>query len=974
MSTLLNLLSSDVGLNDEVESLRALHKFATDWDDIKSHFGGIDGIDDVVDLINAISARNSEIQDALANLGIDAGQMDVIGDFLNHFTRVANDLDPRLQKLLRPAGDFEEKGSSDPGEIDLPLITLEKSRSSVKRLKEIKLDLSLSGKLESSLTAEAGDILPYPGADKPGKHLRVTADGSLTAGAGAKLPFTGGALGFSAKAEAGTSLSYFFQTRPESLYALELARHLPSLTSPFDYQGLVEAMRNDELDALAFKINGSAGGKVTLAIAQSANLFTSNLPAQIGYQFSASIEKSGFLDVVMRVEREPGQTLKNVRMTLSRSKSTEKAASSSISIVVDSSELFRALRDTLQDLLKDYKDLVNEYEEYLTPGTWLRDQASEWADATLADLIKDDKVKEAIGMVFGRKDATRKFQDRIEEAFEKAGNTVTGFFDKKTSAVESKLRGAVEKELPRALFNVIDERLDKLIDKGIEAIRSKLKEKTDDLVANSTAKANGQITKLKKAQDPIKNAIKNAQGKADELFSGVREMLSQIEKTLQDLHDGAEKLAKAKLTLAWSETTTITDRQSIEFDASLPVKGDLQAFDDTYDGLMRGNIGDIAMLLTRDDVVVHSQALEKFSGFHQHRVYSVIFMDVLIKQESILTANAIVRLEGESIGVGTEASLKRWSKSKHQQQTATFMNVIDLAVLRNRPDKVDRTFQLRMGIEHEERRFQEDEIRNFLTEFETIGVIREGATDRAVSAMEEAGLVNPSDILNTSVGLSLNIDETGFARLLDLGASPFDGMFPSELNRLELFETAYPNIRDSGTFDERYKDSGKLKRREENAEGVIDVLATAAQINDTADPARILMQYHARRKQVAPGVGVFSKAKDKRRKKEGEKVVRRMENLYTMLTSLRETWISNPIDEKHDEKWYRKKQQAVAEALDDWMQTGQVLFGGWKKGLPQHETVAFCAIICDLVGKPGEPAMMSLTIKDPKNDRTIVVE
>jgi hypothetical protein len=503
-------------------------------------------------------------------------------------------------------------------------------------------------------------------------------------------------------------------------------------------------MRNEELDAVAFRVNGSAGGKVTLAIAQSANLFTSKLPAEIGYKFSASIEKSGFLDVVLRAEREPGDVLKNVRMTLSRSKSTEKATSSSISIVVDSSELFTALRDTFQDLLKDYQDLVNNYEEYLTPGTWLRDQASDWADDTLSDLINDERVIDAIGMVFGRKDATRKFQECIHEAFEKAGNTVTGFFDEKTASVETKLRGAVEKELPRALFEVVDDRLDQLIVDGIGALRSQLNKMINALVTIIWEKADAQINKLKEAQGPIRNAIKNAQTKADELFSGVREMLSQIEKTLQDMHDGAEKLAKAKLTLAWSETTTITDRQSIEFDASLPVKGDLKQFDDVYDQLLRGKIGDIALLLDRDDVDVHSQALEKFSGWRHNRVYSVIFMDVLIKQESIITANATVRLEGETIGVGTKNSLKKWSKSKSQQQTATFMNVIDLALVRSRPDDIDRKFQFRLGLEHEERRFQENEIRNFLTEFETIGVIKQGATDRAVDAMQAAVSSSPA--------------------------------------------------------------------------------------------------------------------------------------------------------------------------------------------------------------------------------------
>ncbi len=318
MSKLSELLTSETGLKDEIDSLNTLHRLATDWDDIKVNFDTLDGIDNLIDLINAITNRNKEIKTALANIGINVTQMNVISNFLSRFSGQLDDLDPDLKMLLRPVSDFAETGSRDPGEIDLPLVSLEKSRASGKAFKGTQLDLTLSGEATASLEAEAGDMLPYPGAATPGSHFRLTATGSLSAGAGARLPFTTGALGFSASAEAGTTLSYYFKTQPER----------------------------------------------------------PNSPTEIGYTLSASIERGGFLDVVMRAERKPQGTLEKVRMTLSRSKSTEKASSSAIRIVVDSGELFTALRDTLQDLLKDYKELVNEYQEYLTPDTWLKDQAS----------------------------------------------------------------------------------------------------------------------------------------------------------------------------------------------------------------------------------------------------------------------------------------------------------------------------------------------------------------------------------------------------------------------------------------------------------------------------------------------------------------------------------------------------------------------------------------------------------------------
>lgn len=967
MGKLSDLLTSETGLKDEIDSLNTLHRLATDWEDIKVQFADLDGIDDLIDLINAITNRNKEIKTGLANIGINVSQMNVISNFLSRFSGQLDDLDPDLKMLLRPVSDFAETGSRDPGEIDLPLISLEKSRASGKTLKGTQLDLTLSGEATAFLEAEAGDMLPYPGAATPGSHLRLTATGSLSAGAGARLPFTTGAVGFSASTEAGTTLSYYFKTKPKSLYALELARHLPNLNSPFDYKGLVETMSRDELDAISFKINGSAGGKVTLAIAQSVNLFTAKLPTEIGYTFSASIERSGFLDVVMRAERKPRGALEKVRMTLSRSKSTEKASSSAIRIVVDSGELFTALRDTLQDLLKDYKELVNEYQEYLTPGTWLKDQASEWAGDTLDRLIEEDAVREAIGTVFGRTNATDKFQKRIADAFENAGNRVTGFFDDQTASVKNRLKVALVQELPKPLVDVLGTRLEQLIDDGIQTIRSRLDKKIKDFSKNQVSRADAQLKKLKKARKPIKTAIDNAVTKADKLLAGVRKTLSEIEKTLQEMHDKAEKLAKAKLTIAWSETTTITDRQTIEFDASLPVTGDLQAFDHVYDQLMRGNIGDIALLLTRNDVTVHSQSLERFSGWHQKRIYNVIFMDVLVKKESIIKANATVRLEGESIAVGTTASLDRWSKSKHQQQTATFMNVIDLALLRSRPDKIERNFQFRLGLEHMEDKFQEHEVRNFLNEFESIGVISPGTTDRAVIEMETRNLIGTNERLEASIKLTMEIDESGFSRLLDLGEDPFADSISGELNRSALFRTALPLLVRTGTFTRRMK---SLDKRVEKANEIIAVLASAKHITDTRDATQILMRYKSKR--VAVGIGDFRG--NNGQKRQGEFVVNLMEELYEILVSLRKIWVSNPVQDKRNEKWYRKKQEAVAKGLDHWMQTGDEWFGGWKKGLPQHETVAFCAIIAALAGEKDNPVRMNVTIKAPHQNQTIVVE
>ena len=49
MSKLSDLLTSETGLKDEIDSLNTLHRVATDWDDIKVHFDDLDGIDNLDD-------------------------------------------------------------------------------------------------------------------------------------------------------------------------------------------------------------------------------------------------------------------------------------------------------------------------------------------------------------------------------------------------------------------------------------------------------------------------------------------------------------------------------------------------------------------------------------------------------------------------------------------------------------------------------------------------------------------------------------------------------------------------------------------------------------------------------------------------------------------------------------------------------------------------------------------------------------
>ena len=114
-------------------------------------------------------------------------------------------------------------------------------------------------------------------------------------------------------------------------------------------------------------------------------------------------------------------------------------------------------------------------------------------------------------------------------------------------------------------------------------------------------------------------------------------------------------------------------------------------------------------------------------------------------------------------------------------------------------------------------------------------------------------------------------------------------------------------------------------------------------------------------------------SKGKNLYKDGVKIVDLVEGLILLRTTLREIWKSDPVASGWTEKAYRDKQRDIAKFVDMWMDTGFGLIGGWKDGKPQHETVAFCGIICRLLSIAGLPGTMSVTIDVDGREGTLVV-
>ena len=640
-------------------------------------------------------------------------------------------------------------------------------------------------------------------------------------------------------------------------------------------------------------------------------------------------------------------------------------------MVVDSRGLFAGLRDNIDELLGQYRALINPYKEFLKPGTWLRDKGSAWANQALERLVSSNKIREVVKRIYGAENPEQQFGEELKSVLSKAADSVTGFFDRETAGVKARLKEKVAESLPPELLTELGPRLDKVLDDGIQELRDKLRQKAVNLTRNNKDKVDGQIKEFKqlgKTITSIKDAVDSAQQRADKLFEGVREALAHIDGQLQKIHDQAARLAKEKLTISWTQTVTTSEGQSVEFDADLPVNGDLGTFDDVYDRLMRGDISEVAGLLDRDDVTVHSQALEAFAAWKKEIAYNVIFMENLISKGTILSASAKINESGEYIRVDTEGKLEKWSRDSKQQQTATFMNAMDLAAARALPAVVERQFQFRLGLKHEEnKRFEEHEARNFLQEFEEIGAITSGATERAVAAMHDEQLIVPSGVSQqASIGLAMSLDEGGLSRLLKLDAPPLDVL--SE--RLDLYRVCWPIMVRSGAIDQRFSGPDKMHNRRKYATIMHQVLGNEAHARDL-DPVTLLARYNDL---MSLRVGGVATSEQQPYLERGVEVIEMLEGLHVALSTLRNIWNTNPVESGKKSRWYRNQQETVVENLGHWMQTGFALVGGWKEGKPRRETIAFCAIIGALAGRPGEPVKLSVTIESKSRDEVIVIQ
>ncbi|HST35497.1 MAG TPA: hypothetical protein VLK25_02555, partial [Allosphingosinicella sp.] len=364
-----------VGLDDELELIKALADVGKSWRDLLDQAKKIDGAESAQALLAAIVAD------------VDDTRLDPLFDKLPGARE-------KLKGLLTKIGDLKDKIPEKYWKLLEPLSTYEAG-------KDGKVDWALSGgkdaqvggKVKLGVKGEAKLQLDAAAKAKIGETelkplLRMGIEGSVKANASGELPIQWGKLTGSLEASVDVGLDYYFDPELSTeLYGVAVGKRIIGLPDPFDFAGVWEAFQTHDLAGIVYRFNDKAKAKVDVAIGASGD-FGEKVLAEAKLSLGASVSTDNKFQLSLRGLKKQGQA-RPVEIILARSESKEAGLNVEIGVEVKFDASVVRLREILNKAVEKSDKVLSQITPYLTPGTWLREHFNEELDAAAKKLLGD---------------------------------------------------------------------------------------------------------------------------------------------------------------------------------------------------------------------------------------------------------------------------------------------------------------------------------------------------------------------------------------------------------------------------------------------------------------------------------------------------------------------------------------------------------------------------------------------------------
>jgi hypothetical protein len=951
--TLLLTAEKALTIKADIEALEALAATAARWAELAPNVPSLASAEALVDAI-AAGLEPAGTAKAFADLGLEREYV-ALTRFLGRVKDGFGKIPKEIKLLLNPLSSFANGQDASVdwkiGVDDQPVV------------KTDRYALNLGA--HASLGFDA--LAKWPGeGTAPPRLLKIAAEGEVTAGAKATIPFAPLSIAGEGSATARTALAYYFDVTASQgqLYAAAVAGRFARLADPFDFQSVWDAFQGSDLCGVDYGFGGVAAASVEITFADALAL-SGGLTADVGFKVGVSASIKG--DYGLRLQKV-GASGRQVGARLTRGRVDEAAFNASLGLTVDLSKLTEPVLAALKTAASQWDDAIKAITPFLSPGTWLRDKALSELQAGAGKLVADAGLREAIitdlkgalGVAdVGDEAVSRWLSDQLAGVL----NRASALIEDPANAAIDRAVAAASQALPivsladqggklKALLKSLIDTAEKDLEDAVTGLLAKPADEVIHALAAAGVQVNGAVNTLNKMLAPVRDLLT----RADAVFH----------KILTAAEDAAKSKASARLYVQEKRTSKLTVEVAGVFSA------DGGPSEEVFKALTRGNLQSLVELIEHPkqapgfELVKEASFLTRYSGLESEDGVEISFLNIALKFSELISGDAEVKVDGSgNVHVHTTGEFSRMFSISTDVRKVSFVDDFAIA-LAAATKQLDRpTLDVSIGASYADNSMHWANIQEFMSSLADARLISAEALPAARTAFDRwAGSAGQ---ISAEIAAGLRLQGAATEAFMQL-SSRQNGVLS------DLAKQAIVTAGIDALIDRKVLRFNQFKQGAANAAGVFNhppppTILSQIVLKHMTELTEDVQRPH---NNIRPDVDMipFPQYMDEDAEADYAYFLRQARGLYELahlIDAMGAIYEATPSPDDSGEggTWtagkYRAQQEAMLEATRFWL----IVADSWKSLFGtevSHRTAAFLRVAATLAGVPKGAPCVKVTL------------
>lgn len=632
---------------------------------------------------------------------------------------------------------------------------------------------------EVGIGCEAGAIWPFRKDNVPTGLFCMSLDGKANASARGALPigqfgsFTG-----KAGAEGKVNLGYYFRPkRPGMIVAEALLESAPAIPMPHRLSQIVNAMTYNGLEGMVLSCDGRLESGIEVALGKDFDV-PSIMSAKVGVSASLSLLRAA--NLILSIRRV---ATGRIDFALTRAIADEAGWGVGVGIDIDYAPLARLVHDRLVEIDGLASPMLARVKPFLSPGTYLLNEAAEKLQSTANLILNDEALREALvkdlSVLLGKSGDE---QSAVAEVLQKK---ISDLAAKHSSAAFEDVKGwgnAIAGDLLSRLPAFVSDPLREALEQKIAPLLDSVKEEFEQTVQNLVTTSAGAKA-LKDELKKIGVAVSSGADDANKALKDVRKLVTVFEKFSKDLLEKTGESVQHKISTGFGWTGTQNRGHHYELMGSFVLTApgaDFNALEELWTKLAAGKL-EIFQPMLADSTkqpagfeLNPSSALSRFGSKTSAFTFELAVLGFEVSIKTIVEGKArITTTMGGRITVTASSKAQREVDGFGEGRAAGFVSSWDLAMhKRDAKFGVQRAMTFALSLDHDDSDLSESEVKGLLEGLSKRGLIQNTRSEKAITLYQQwQQLAKPNKKVRGRIEIDMQLPPAGIERMLALGSA-----------------------------------------------------------------------------------------------------------------------------------------------------------------------------------------------------------